>query len=803
MTRSDESRVEALREDLRRHEHLYYVEDKPEITDAQYDALMNELKRLEAARPELVTPDSPTQRVGGKPKDGFAKVRHSRPLLSLDNAYDESELRGWEERVRAGLPASETVRYVCELKLDGLSLALHYGSPSAQKEAVLDEVKRGFAGVKGGSAALLRGLTRGDGTTGEDVTSNVRTIRSVPLSVPAARLEKAGFPESVVVEGFEVRGEVVLPQAAFLKMNAEREAAGQAAAANPRNAAAGTIRTIEPNIVAQRRLEFFAYFLLNAAGEPLLTTQTESLEALKACGLKVNEHGKPAKDIDAVWRFIEHAEMLRDTLPYEIDGVVVKVDAIAQQRRLGYTGKAPRWAIAYKFAARAAVTVLDDVLFQVGRTGKVTPVAALAPVGIGGITVTRATLHNADEVARLGVRIGDLVQVERGGDVIPKIVQVVTEESLLPEGAVFSTAATKAGRKRGKGREIVFPATCPVCASELVKVEGEVDWRCVNASCPARLREELLHFASRGVMNIDGMGDAIVRQLLGQAPAADAGEGEASEEVEAVLEAESASAAAAGAGDASAGASHGNALRGKRSRSLRDDDKKGVDGEVLSSATAAAEPSATSEVTEAKQPLVRTISDLYKLTKADLTSLERIGEKTAAALIAEIEKSKQAPLNRVLLAFGIRFVGERTAGLLASQFGSIDALMAATKEELEAVNEVGPKVAVALADFFAVEGNRELVERLKAAGLTMTAEKRVTTTTLEGMTFVLTGTLPTLTREVAKDRIEAAGGRVSGSVSKKTSYVVAGEEAGSKLERATQLGVAVVDEAGLLALLAG
>ncbi len=756
---SVEARVEVLREVLRRHEHFYYVEDRPEVSDAQYDALTNELKRLEAERPDLVTPDSPTQRVGGKPKEGFAKVKHSRPLLSLDNAYDETELRAWEERVRGALAASEEVAYACELKLDGLSLALHYGpagsSAKAQKGAKSDEVKGAFAEVKGGSAPLLRGLTRGDGTTGEDVTSNVRTIRSVPLSVSAARLEAAGFPATALAEGFEVRGEVVLPQAAFLKMNAERQAAGQAAAANPRNAAAGTIRTIEPNIVAQRRLEFFAYFLLTAAGEPLLTTQTDALDAMKVCGLKVNEHGRPAKDIDAVWAFIEKAEALRETLPYEIDGVVVKVDAVAQQRRLGFTGKAPRWAIAYKFAARAAVTRLDEVLFQVGRTGKVTPVAALHPVGIGGITVTRATLHNADEIARLGVRIGDLVQVERGGDVIPKIVQVVTEETVLPDGAVMPK-----GLKRGRAREIVFPAVCPVCASELVKVEGEVDWRCVNASCPARLREELLHFASRGVMNIDGMGDAIVRQLLGQAPEVEADlvslEAGASEEVEAVLAAET--------------------------------ESSGIH--------------VPESVTHAKEPLVRTISDLYKLTKADLMGLERIGEKTATALMAEIERSKTAPQNRVLLGFGIRFVGERTAQMLASQFGSIDALMTATKEELEAVNEVGPKVAEAIADFFAILRNRELVERLKAAGLTMTAEKRVTTDKLAGLMFVLTGTLPTLTREVAKERIEAAGGRVSGSVSKKTSYVVAGEEAGSKLEKAEQLGVTVVDEAGLLRLLA-
>ena len=762
-----ELRAEALREELRHHEHLYYVEDKPEITDAQYDTLMGELKVLEREHPQLLSPDSPTQRVGGKPKQGFAKVQHSRAMLSLDNAYSEKELREWEKRVREALPASEAVEYVCELKLDGLSLALHYGrsgeaarakkqgasgAVSGEVETSFDEVKPAFDGV-----LLQRGLTRGDGSTGEDVTTNVRTIRSVPLSVAGVKLRAAGLPEAAAASGFEVRGEVVLPQAAFERMNAEREAAGQAAAANPRNAAAGTIRTLEPNIVAQRRLEFFAYFLLTTAGEPVMAKQSEALEALRRCGLKVNQHGRPAEDIDAVWAFIEHAETLRETLPYEIDGVVVKVDAVAQQRRLGFTGKAPRWAIAYKFAARAAVTRLEDVLFQVGRTGKLTPVAALAPVGLGGITVTRATLHNAAEIERLGVRIGDSVQVERGGDVIPKIVQVVTEETVLPAGVSLPK-----GAKQSRRRPIVFPTECPVCGGELMKAEGEVDWRCVNASCPARLREELLHFASRGVMNIDGLGDAIVRQLLGQAAEAAAeetGEGlKASEEVEAVREAEEASSAAAA----------GNGTR------------SGAEG---------------------RRVYVRTISDLFGLTKADFLSLERIGEKTAQALMEEIEKSKGAPLSRVLLGLGIRFVGERTAQLLAAQFGSMEALMAATPAQLLEVNEVGPKVAEAIASFFAEERNRALVQRLRAAGLRMPAEKRVTSKELAGMSFVLTGTLPTLTREQAKERIEAAGGKVSGSVSKKTSYVVAGEEAGSKLEKAEGLGVKVLDEAGLLRLL--
>src|SRR5271156_4884069 len=470
-----EQELQELRDTLRHHEYLYYVEDSPELTDAQYDALMNKLKKMEAEHPELVTPDSPSQRVGGKPKEGFAKLAHSRPMLSLDNAYNEEDLRAWDQRVRDALPSTETVRYVCELKLDGLSMALHYGP-----------------GTKGG-AQLERGLTRGDGSIGEDVTSNVRTIRSVPLSISAAKLKAAGLPQSL-----EVRGEVVLPQAAFVKMNEEREAAGQAPAANPRNAAAGTIRTLEPNIVAQRRLDFYAYFLLKD-GEFLLPQQSTTLEALKTSDFRVNKYAKALKSIDEVVKFIADAEPLRDTLGYEIDGVVIKVDATAQQRRLGFTGKAPRWAIAYKFAARAGTTMLEGVLFQVGRTGKVTPVAMLAPVFIGGTTVTRATLHNADEIARLGVRIGDFVQVERGGDVIPKIVEVVDDKP----------------HPRGK-QQIVFPTACPRCQTPLVREEGEVDWRCVNNSCPARVREELLHWAARGVMNIEGLGDAMVAQLLGQ-----------------------------------------------------------------------------------------------------------------------------------------------------------------------------------------------------------------------------------------------------------------------------------------------
>jgi DNA ligase (NAD+) len=667
---------------------------------------MNELKALEAANPELITPDSPTQRVGGKPKEGFVKVAHSRPMLSLDNAYNEAELRAWAERVQGGLAVGESPIYVCELKLDGLSLALQY-EPGGN-----------------GAAVLKTGVTRGDGSIGEDVTTNVRTIRSIPLQVSAARLKAAKLPQQ-----FEVRGEVVLPQKAFEKMNEERVAAGMAPAANPRNAAAGTIRTLEPNIVAQRRLEYFAYFLLRE-DESFIAEQSAALQSLREAGFLVNPHARTVKTIDAVLEFIAEADALRDGLPYEIDGVVIKVDAVAQQRRLGFTGKAPRWAIAYKFPARAAVTQLEDVIFGVGRTGKITPVAVLVPVFIGGTTVVHATLHNADEIARLGVRIGDYVSVERGGDVIPKITEVVTDKK----------------HPRGK-KEIVFPTHCPRCASELVREPGEVDLRCVNASCPARLEEELRHFASRGVMNIEGMGAVMVAQLLGHDET-------------------------------------GNTEQGIGNRESEEDV---VDEQ---------------QVEPTRDALVHSIADVYQLTKEQLLTLERVGEKTADALLTEIEASKKQPLNRVLLGLGIRHVGERTAQALAEEFGSIDALIAATEEELTAVNDIGPKVAATVREFFSNQRNLALIERLRKAGLTFTAEKKVRGTALAGLTFVLTGTLPTLTREAAKERIEAAGGKVSGSVSKKTSYVVAGEEAGSKLANAEKLGVPVLNEAGLLELLA-
>ena len=690
-----EARLADLQERIRHHEYCYYVLDAPEISDAAFDALMRELKALEAVHPELVTADSPTQRVGGKAEGSFAKVAHSRPMLSLDNVNSEEELREWVARVEelaAKIPDAPAVSYVCEYKLDGMSMALHYASERAGQQA--------SESADDHAAHLLRALTRGDGVTGEDVTSNVRTIRSVPLSISAAKLKSARLPSA-----FEVRGEVVMPLAAFQKWNEEREAKGLAPAANPRNGAAGTIRTKEPSAVAQRRLDFYGYFALTAAGESLFPEQSEALEALTRGGFRVNPHREAVKDVDGLRRFIAKAESQRAELGYEIDGVVIKVDSAGLQQRLGYTGRAPRWAVAYKFTARSGITRVEDIRVQVGRTGKLTPVAVLTPVSIGGTTVSRATLHNADEIARLGLRIGDEVLVERGGDVIPKVVEVIP-------------ARENDGIER---REFVFPELCPECGSAIKRAEGEADYRCVNIDCPARLLESLLHFSSRKVMNIDGLGEALAAQLLEQPV---------------------------------------------------------VDGHPVTS-----------------------IADLYLLDEKALLSLERIGKKTADSLLVEIEGSKKASLARVLFGLGIRFVGERTAQLLAEEFGSMNALMAASTAELERVNEVGPRVAAAVREFFDEARNVELIEKLRAAGLTFTAEKRKRSSKLEGLTFVLTGTLEGMTREEAQAKIEAAGGKVTGSVSKKTDYVVAGAEAGSKLEKAQSLGVKVLNENDLVELL--
>src|SRR5216684_1389484 len=657
-----EKRIEALRDKIRHHEHLYYVLDQPEISDTEFDALMQQLQQLEAEHPTLITPDSPTQRVGGKPREGFVKTRHSSPMLSLDNTYSEEELRAWERRVHE-LSGRKDVDYVCELKLDGMSLALIYED-----------------------GHLVRGVTRGDGTVGEDVTLNVRTARSVPLSIPKEKLKKAGIPAD-----FEVRGELLMPLAAFKRMNEERESKGLSLFANPRNATAGTVRQLESRVTAERRLDYFSYSLLKN-GRTYFPRHWEALDALQAAGFKVNLSRKLLHGIDEAWEFIREWEKKRESLPYEIDGIVIKVDRVSLQDELGFTGKAPRWAIAYKYAARAGITQLEDIRVQVGRTGKLTPVAMLKPVLIGGTTVRNATLHNMDEIERLGVKIGDWVQVERGGDVIPKVAKVI-EDKDHPRGH----------------KSFHMPETCPVCGTKVVGDEGEVDYRCVNANCPAKLRETILHFASRGVMNIDGMGDALVNQLT-------------------------------------------------------------------------------------ERGLVKNVADIYKLTKKDLLSLERFADKSAQNILDEIEASKKLPLERVIYGLGIRFVGERTAQFLAEHFGSMEVLEQASQEELQEVNEVGPRIAESIVEFFSIAANRKLVERLREAGLTLTGQKKQRGTKLAGKTFVLTGTLAHFTRDEAKKMIEDAGGKVTGSVSKKTNYVVAGADAGSKLDKAKELGVAVIDE---------
>src|SRR6201993_1506252 len=462
-----ENKIEGLRDEIRHHEYRYFVLDDPEISDFDFDKLIQQLQKLEAEHPDLITPDSPTQRVGGKPREGVVKVAHSSPMLSLDNTYSEDELRAWERRVHE-LSGRKDVDYVCELKLDGMSLALVYED-----------------------GTLVRGVTRGDGSTGEDVTLNIRTVRSIPLSIPKEKLKKAGLPAN-----FEVRGELLMPIAGFKKMNEDREAKGLSLFANPRNATAGTVRQLDASITAQRRLDYFPYILLRD-GRTYFERHWQTLEALQAAGFKVNQNRALAKNMEEVWNFISGWEAKRETLPYEIDGVVVKVDRTSLQQELGFTGKAPRWAIAYKYAARAGITQIEDIRVQVGRTGKLTPVAMLAPVAIGGTTVRNATLQNMDEIERLGVKIGDWVQVERGGDVIPKVAKVI-EDNAHPRGT----------------KTFHMPENCPVCGTKVVKTEGEVDYRCVNANCPAKLRETILHFASRGVMNIDGLGEALVNQLI-------------------------------------------------------------------------------------------------------------------------------------------------------------------------------------------------------------------------------------------------------------------------------------------------
>ena len=652
--------ADTLREELRRHEHLYYVLDQPEITDAEYDALMRKLQAIETAHPELVVPDSPTQRVGGKPREGFNKIQHSSQMLSLDNALNETELREFDRRVH-DLLGGEEYRYITELKMDGLSMAAHYQHNQ-----------------------FVQAVTRGDGLIGEEVTENARTIRSLPLRVKSK------------LSDFEVRGETVMNRKAFERLNADREERGLSRFANPRNAAAGSLRLLEPQVTASRRLDYYTYFLLTE-GRPAYDSHWQSLEELIRMGFKVNPYKSIAKNVDEVLAFCAEWETRRDDLAYEIDGVVIKVDSIEQQRLLGFTAKAPRWAIAYKYPARQAVTTVDGIEVQVGRTGALTPVAHLTPVEVSGVTVSRATLHNEDEIERLGLEIGDQVVIERSGDVIPKVVRVHALGSYR--------------------RKFHMPAHCPVCGGKIVREEGEAARRCINASCPARLKETILHFASRGVMNIDGVGEALVDQLV-------------------------------------------------------------------------------------ERGIVKTVADIYDLTLETLMELERMGKKSAGNILRNIENSKKNPLPRLLTALGIRFVGERTAVFLAEAFGSLDAIAHADIDDLQRAEEVGPKVAEAVFQYFREPHNQKLIDRLRAEALQFTYQStRPKGGKFRGLTFVLTGTLPSLSREEAARLIEDAGGKVSGSVSKKTTYVVAGADPGSKIVKAEELGIPVLDEDTLLALL--
>ncbi len=654
------TKIEDLREKLRRQEHLYYVLDQPEITDAEYDALMLDLRALEEAHPEFASADSPTQRVGGKPREGFVKVAHSAPMLSLDNALNEDELRAFDRRVQE-LLGGAPYRYVAELKLDGLSLAVQY-----------------HGGV------FAKAITRGDGMVGEDVTENARTIRSIPLRVKSRPSD------------WEVRGEVVMNSKGFEKLNTEREEQGLPRFSNPRNAAAGSLRMLETAVTATRPLEYYTYlFLVNGAAA--FESHWESLEALCAIGFKVNPNRALCSGVDALLEFCRTWEAARDTLPYEIDGVVAKVDSLAQQQALGWTAKAPRWAIAFKYPARQAETVVEAIGVQVGRTGALTPVAHLKPVTVSGVTVSRATLHNEDEIERLGVQIGDTILIERSGDVIPKVVKVL-----------------KQGEDR---RPFEMPKHCPVCQGDVVREPGEAASRCISTNCPARLKESVLHFAARSVMNIDGMGESLVDQLVDRG-------------------------------------------------------------------------------------LVNSVADIYGLTDEALIALERMGKKSAERITKNIEASKKQPLPRVLNGLGIPFVGERTAVILADTFGSLDEIAEAGIEKLQEAEEVGPKVAHSIRRFFDEPRNRELVDRLREAGLTFTHQKKERHLgPLDGLVFVLTGTMPVWSREEAKEKIEAAGGKVTGSVSKKTSYVVAGADAGSKLDKAVALEVPVIDEARLKEML--
>jgi len=653
-------RVHQLRELLDQYNYEYYVLDNPSVPDSEYDRLMKELIDIEAAHPELITPDSPTQRVGAEPLKAFQKVIHKTPMLSLGNAFDEADLRDFDRRVRQGV-GHQKVTYVAELKIDGLAVSLTYEN-----------------------GQLVLGATRGDGTTGEDITQNIKTIRSVPL--------KLKQPVNL-----EVRGEAYMPRASFERLNKRRAEAGEPLFANPRNAASGSLRQLDPKIAADRKLDVFLYQIGSTDGKEL-RRHSDGLEWIQSLGLKTNPEWRRCDSLQEVLDFIAYWTEKRPELPYDIDGIVIKVDSLEQQRMLGFTAKSPRWAIAYKFPAEEVVTTVEGIALTVGRTGAITPTAVLTPVQVAGTTVGRATLHNEDYIREKDIRIGDQVVIHKAGDIIPEVVRVLKE--------------------RRTGREVPFrmPEQCPDCGSDLVRIEGEAALRCINPKCPAQIQEGLIHFVSRNAMNIDGLGEKVIKQLF-------------------------------------------------------------------------------------KNDLVQDVADIYTLTYDDLIKLERMGDKSVRNLLSAIAESKNNSLERLLFGLGIRYIGAKAAKTLAQAFGTIDRLMAATTEELLSVEEIGDKMADSIRTYFSSPDVRALIDELKSYGLNMTytggttQEANAADSPFNGKTVVLTGKLSAMSRDEARSAIEKLGGKVTGSVSKKTDLVIAGEDAGSKLTKAEALGIEIWDEA--------
>jgi DNA ligase (NAD+) len=661
-------RLDELRRQLQYHNYRYYVLDDPEISDAQYDRLLRELEGLEARYPERITPDSPTQRVGARPLEKFETLAHTVPMLSLENAFNREEVWEFDGRIKRFLKREEDLTYTVEPKMDGLAIELIY--------------EQGL---------LVRSATRGDGVVGEDVTLNVRTISAVPL-----RLQPGKIPEP---DRLEIRGEVYLRLKDFREFNRKRLESGEPAFANPRNAAAGSLRQLDPRVTAQRPLYFYAYGVGALTGLPF-DGQREILEALSQWGVPVNPQTRQVKGIEEAWSFCREMEELRHSLPYEIDGVVIKVDSLERQKTLGVKSRSPRWALAFKFQPSQETTRILNIEVQVGRTGALTPVAILQPVVVGGVEVSRATLHNQDEIERKDIRIGDTVIIQRAGEVIPEVVKVV------------------AGVRTGRETAFRLPEECPVCRSPVVRLPGEAAHRCPNPNCSAQIKESIRHFASQGAMDIEGLGEKLVNQLV----------------------------------------------------------EKG---------------------------LVRDYGDLYALTREALVPLERLADKSAGNLMEALERSKQASLNKFIYALGIRFVGEHVAAVLAGNFGGLAALGAAREEELLSIREVGPQVARSVRAFFDNPQNQKVVAKLLKGGVELKGEKTGGAKPLAGKTLVLTGRLTRFTREEAKAGIEALGGKVAGSVSSKTNHLVAGEDPGSKLDKARELGVAVLNEEDLVRLLEG